>query len=73
MEGEKKCEGGSEGELAAQVRERRLFRPVRVASNAGEARERREKRRLIDDDDGGLVGAKGEREGQSDERVTRGG
>ena len=33
----------------------------------------REKRRLIDDDDGGLVGAKGEREGQSDERLTRGG
>ena len=33
----------------------------------------REQRRLIDDDDGGLVGAKGEREVRSDERVTRGG
>ena len=73
MEGEKKCEGGSEGELAAYVWERRLFRPVRVASNAGEARERRERRRLIEDDDGGLVGAKGEREGRSNERVTGGG
>ena len=32
MEGEEQWAGGSEEELAAEVRERRLFRPVRVAS-----------------------------------------
>ena len=58
-EGAKERRGGEAERGQGKRRERRLFRPVRVMSNAGEfrreARERvrrtlREQRRLIDDD-----------------------